>query len=579
MATYKRPGAYINEALLSVEVFPQGENDAVGCLVGPLSQGPTVPTKVSTWSEFQRKFGTYTTTDYVGFAAYLYFANGGRPLYVLRVPGTGSAASTVTLTDRGSNVASATISNRVVAAGTATITTSAAHTFLVGDTVTQVGFTGGDATANLNGAFTILTVSSTTYTFALAGTVTTGAPVGSATASVPRPFSTLGITAANVGTWGNTLRVEIVDSVSGVGVDVIVYNNGSAVSNIVETFRNLQMTSTVDRYAPSVINASSNYVIATDLNSASTGSTKWPSASGVKSLASGSDGTPATDYTSAIAALDLVSDPLIINIPGSSSTNNVNAAITYAANRGDCFVVADTAQGQTPAAAVTYAGTLSSSGYAACYYPWLAVPDPLSSVPGVVRYLPPGGAVLGQFMSTDIALGVWKAPAGITTTVTGPVATERLLTAGDLDALNGSSDPVNAIRQLPTSGICIMGARTLNQSAADRYVNVRRTLIYLRRALSDRVQFALFRNNDTDLWADVLSTLNNFLTQVWQQGGLAGAIASDAFFVRVDGTNNTASTIANGELHIDVGVALEYPAEFVVITLGQIQGATSVNEA
>jgi phage tail sheath protein FI len=582
VAQYKRPGAYINEALLSQDIFPAGENDAVGCLVGPLSKGPAVATKVATWSEYQRKYGTYTATDYVGFAAYLYFANGGRPLYVLRVPGTGSTVASTTLTDRGNHVTSATVSSRVVDGTTATITTAAAHTFVVGDVVTQTGFAGTDITAGLNGTFTITaTPSSTTYQFLLAATVTTGVPASAATpsASVPRPYSTLTINSANVGSWGNSLRVEVTDSAGGTGFDVTVYSGGSLATNVVETFRNLQMDSTLDRYAPSVINASSNYITAVDAASISTGTARWPSASGVKSLASGTDGTAATDYATALTLLDTVTDPLIINLPGSSNITLVNEAINYAAARGDCFVVADTAAGTTPSAATTYATTLSSSSYGACYYPWLAVPDPLSSVPGVLRYLPPGGAVLGQFMSSDVANGVWKAPAGITNTITGPVATERLLSSTDLDTLNTGNAPVNAIRQLPTSGICIMGARTLNQSAADRYVNVRRTLIYLKRELKNRTQFALFRNNDQNLWDDVVSSLTNFLTQVWQQGGLAGATAADAFYVVCNSTVNTAATVTNGELHITIGVALEYPAEFVVITLGQIQGSTSINEA
>ena len=577
MPTYKRPGAYITESLLTQTVLPQYQNQAIGCIVGPLSKGPVVPTLVQTWSEFQRIFGTYTTTDYMGFAAYLYFANGGRPLYVVRVPGTSgtAVAASYALKDRSGAplVSASAFTSRVVSGGTATIT--ATHSFVVGEVVTQSGFTGADATAGLNGVFTITAVTGTTsYSFALAGTVTAGAPVGTPAASVARPPTTLTISANSVGAWGSGLSVTITDNISGVGFDVAVYNNNV----LVETFLNLQMLSSVDRYAQTVINQTSSYITATDAASSAPGATRWPIA-GTYSLTGGNDGTAQTDYTGVMTTLDTVNGPLVINLPGNSTSTQVNAAISYATNRGDCFVVADTASGLSAANATTAANALNSVAYAAVYYPWIAIPDPLSSVPGTVRYLPPGGAVMGRYLATDSQIGVWKAPAGIDTTLVGPVATERVLTASDLDSLNSSSDPVNAIRQIPGAGICIMGARTLNQSASDRYVNIRRTLIYLKRELQDRTQFALFRNNDADLWDDVRSSLQNFLTQVYQQGGLAGTTATDAFYVRCDATNNTSSSIANGELHVEIGVALEYPAEFVVITIGQIQGSTTVTEA
>jgi phage tail sheath protein FI len=53
------------------------------------------------------------------------------------------------------------------------------------------------------------------------------------------------------------------------------------------------------------------------------------------------------------------------------------------------------------------------------------------------------------------------------------------------------------------------------------------------------------------------------------QGGLRGATPAEAFFVKCDAENNTADQIAQGQVNIEVGVALQYPAEFVVITLSQ----------
>jgi phage tail sheath protein FI len=124
-----------------------------------------------------------------------------------------------------------------------------------------------------------------------------------------------------------------------------------------------------------------------------------------------------------------------------------------------------------------------------------------------------------------------------------------------------------------------MGSRTLNPAYISRYVPVRRTLIYLQKALSDLTQFAVFEPNDAALWRRLNSTVSSFLTNFWAQGGLRGTTPQQAFFVKVDSTINTQSTIDNGEVHIEVGIALQRPAEFVIIKIGQFDGGTTVTTA
>jgi phage tail sheath protein FI len=129
---------------------------------------------------------------------------------------------------------------------------------------------------------------------------------------------------------------------------------------------------------------------------------------------------------------------------------------------------------------------------------------------------------------------------------------------------------VNAIRNIPGAGIVIMGGRTLQQDGtANRYVNMRRSLTYIQKRLNDLSQFALFENNTEVLWARIITVLGSFLNEYRNQGGLRGTTAAEAFYIKCDGENNTPTTIAAGEVHIEIGVALEYPAEFVVINLSQ----------
>jgi phage tail sheath protein FI len=120
-----------------------------------------------------------------------------------------------------------------------------------------------------------------------------------------------------------------------------------------------------------------------------------------------------------------------------------------------------------------------------------------------------------------------------------------------------------------------MGGRTLNNSTGERYINVRRSMIFLKKELTDRSNFAVFENNSEALWAQLRNSLGNFLREYWSQGGLRGSTPAEAFYVRCDASNNSATDILSGRVNIEIGVAVEYPAEFIVISIGQITGSAS----
>ena len=204
------------------------------------------------------------------------------------------------------------------------------------------------------------------------------------------------------------------------------------------------------------------------------------------------------------------------------------------------------------------------------YYPNLFVQDPLGRSSTSLRKSGPAAAVAGLYIQTDRQTGPFKAPAGIQAAIRSAVTLEKAFTSAELDSLNSAAKPVNALRNLPGAGIVSMGARTLKQDGtANRYVNMRRSLIYIKKQLNDITQFALFENNDEKLWARIRTGITVFLNDYRNAGGLRGATAADAFFVKVDAENNTPESIALGEVHIEIGVALEYPTEFVVINLSQ----------
>jgi phage tail sheath protein FI len=68
------------------------------------------------------------------------------------------------------------------------------------------------------------------------------------------------------------------------------------------------------------------------------------------------------------------------------------------------------------------------------------------------------------------------------------------------------------------------------------------------------------------------------LSGLYSSGALKGNNASEAFYVTCNETNNTSITIDSGEVNVEVGVALQTPAEFIVINVSQFSGGSTVTE-
>jgi phage tail sheath protein FI len=349
------------------------------------------------------------------------------------------------------------------------------------------------------------------------------------------------------------------------------------------------MTSTDRNFVRSVINSNPNSVIT--IGTVGFDATKFPGVTVTSTaLAGGADGVAPvrTDYSASWSTYDSVLNPLVMYAPDAPYaatallTGQIHGdAVIYAASRNDAFVVIDTpsglsvpaAQEQITATSSVFAAS-STGNIAASYYPWYNIPDPTKSI-GVTRLQAPGAGVVGQYLATDASRGPAKTPAGLQNTMALAVSTEHLFTNAELDSINTSVDPINAIRQVPGAGIVIMGGRTLDNTPNNRYINLRRSLIYIEKSMNDLTSFALFENNDSALWSQINATLNSFLFSYWNAGGLRGTNPGQAFFVKCDSTNNSFTEIQSGRVNIEVGVALEYPAEFVVIKIGQLTGNAS----
>lgn len=80
----------------------------------------------------------------------------------------------------------------------------------------------------------------------------------------------------------------------------------------------------------------------------------------------------------------------------------------------------------------------------------------------------------------------------------------------------------------------------------------------------------VFEPNDANTWIMIKSMVENFLIQLWQNGGLAGSKPEQAFGVKIGlGETMTLQDISDKRMNLTVFFALTRPAEFIVISISQ----------
>jgi len=506
-------------------------------------------------------------------------------------------------------------------------------TATVGKSISFSGVTATGYTGLNSGRYVISAVSADASSISIvykgtaipiAGQSTAVSVVNAAVSTTP----TLTVTAKDPGSWGQDVWVGIYPNNNALYFDLHVFYSATATlstqlvdANRVERFTKLSMDSTDPRYF--VNNISSKWITVADANSAATDYNDLPAFTGAWGTAitsatsanviattgaftwnssgfststiqaaklglasttnatlaassqTGSDGTTtATAATYTYPQLDNISQPLIINHVARTDATSINALTLYAATRTDSFVVIDTLNDTVSNTLSAIKSYNTNQNYGAAYYPNIVINDPASTT-GAPKTIAPGGAVAALYTVTDTSRGVFKAPAGSATRINSAVSVYSL-SSDEFNTIGGTTPNLNIIRFVPGAGICIMGARTLKSANTDIYVPVRRSLNYLSSNLKNITQFAVFEPNDANLWAKVNGIVSGFLDGFWRNGGLSGASSAQAYYVKCDGSINTPAAVAAGELRIEVGVALQRPAEFVIIKIGQIDGGATV---
>ncbi|BBE17101.1 phage tail sheath protein FI [Aquipluma nitroreducens] len=192
----------------------------------------------------------------------------------------------------------------------------------------------------------------------------------------------------------------------------------------------------------------------------------------------------------------------------------------------------------------------------------------LTAIGNLPLELPPSSAIAGVYARVDKDRGVWKAPANVglnyVTNLSVKITNESQESL-NVDTTAGKS--INAIRAFTGKGILVWGARTLAGNDNEwRYVPVRRFFNMVEESVKKATSQFVFEPNDANTWVKVRAMIENFLILQWRAGALAGAKPEQAFYVRVGlGQTMTAEDILNGYMHIEIGMAVVRPAEFIVL--------------
>jgi hypothetical protein len=202
--------------------------------------------------------------------------------------------------------------------------------------------------------------------------------------------------------------------------------------------------------------------------------------------------------------------------------------------------------------------------------------DIYAQMAAMLGTLPPSAAMAGIYTQIDATRGVWNAPANIGfTSVIGPTVPISNKMQEDLNVpITGYA--VNAIRDFVGRGTLVWGARTLDGNSNDwRYIQVRRTLIYIEQSVELALNKFVFEPNVAQTWVTVATMIGAFLRGLWSQGGLMGATPEEAYSVLCGlGSTMTAQDVLEGRMIVQIKLQMVRPAEFIILTFKQqMQGA------
>ncbi len=270
-----------------------------------------------------------------------------------------------------------------------------------------------------------------------------------------------------------------------------------------------------------------------------------------------------------IYALNKIDELMQVVVPDFAGDVTITGALLdYADQRealpsgGDRFIILTVPLGSNPQEAVDWFryDLKRQSKWAAVYWPWIQVADPLSNNRPMT--MPPMGHIAGVYARTDNTRNVGKAPGG---TVDGQLrfllGLEYVSTQAERDLVYPNK--INPLVDSTRTGLAVWGVRTISPTSDWRYVNIRRLFMFVEKSIFEATHWIVFENNGPGLWTRIKAQLEGYLKSLYNENYFAGNSPAQAFFVVVDETNNTQENIDAGQVIIDVGIAGNKPAEFV----------------
>jgi len=556
MPEYLAPGVYVEETSFRAKSI-EGVSTSTAGFAGPTRKGPTsgAPVLITSFGDFERiyggfgnlQFGVGEVTNYIAHAVRNFFDNGGARFFMARV---------------------------FNASG--------------GDGIARSPFAGGDADDANNLRFIARSpgrAGNGTVTVTLAPTPVTPLALERA------PRGTLMVDGTDVYVRGATsFRDQANNAYAGplggdehfIAANVLVRDgDGNEMF-----YENLGLAGSHPRSIGAILNPAPDRLVdqlelafAIEPGNGVDAFRLYAILSGIngtaQTLTGGTDGAePVTgSYTAPLDGLARIDDIAIVAAPGYATFADrlgiQDALRTHAETRKAYrFAVLDCRQGIIPTEALIDKSVIDSS-YAAIYYPWVMVANPLArpddaSIPREIA-LPPSGFVCGIFARNDISRSVSKSPGN--EIVRGAIRFERNVSHPEQELLNPRG--VNCLRFFPGRGFRLWGARTASSDPEWKYIGPRRYFLYLEHSIDRSTQWAVFENNGPQLWANIRETVSSFLYNEWRSGDLLGATPEEAFFVRCDRSTMTQNDLDNGRLICLIGVAVLKPAEFVIFRIGQ----------
>ena len=536
-------------------------------IIGPTVKGPfEQPTVVTSWSDYQNKFGTTFVSGgavysyFTSIAAYNYFLNGGQTMLVARVAsGSFTSAFTSGSTSNGSAVINvsgslalqfSTISQGTIMNSSGSLDSSGS---LISGSADDIRWQISNSdTASGTFSLVVRQGNDTTNDQIVLETWTglsmdPTAPnyVSKIIGDQYKSYVSADNQIEVFGTYPNASRYVYVSSVS-TSTPFYFDNNGIAKN---------QFTGSIPA------NASGSFTGATgDLFYG--GANKYYN--GIVSGVTNIQGINSSSYNNMINLLSNQDDyqfnvlitPGLFASEANLGTSQVNTIINNTMNRGDNIYVNDLVPYSSSIAAVTGQANAKNTSYAASYWPWVQTVDPSS---GQLVWVPASTLVAGVYAYNDTVSEPWFAPAGINRGgLSTVVRAEKKLTQTNRDTLY--TNKVNPIATFPGTGVVVYGQKTLQTkaSALDR-VNVRRLLISLKSYIGQIANNLVFEQNTIATRNQFLAQVNPYLESVQQRQGLY------AFKVIMDSSNNTPDVIDRNQLVGQIYLQPTKTAEFIYL--------------